>query len=109
VVVRVDRAAEPLRRERREDLVGVHVRRRAGAGLEDVDREVLVPAALGDLRGRLLHRAGQRLLQHAERGVDLGGGGLDARERLDVGPLDALPADREVLHARWVCARYFAS
>ena len=45
VVVRVRAVAG----ERRDDLVGVHVRRRARAGLEDVDRELVVVRALRDL------------------------------------------------------------
>ena len=35
----------------RDDLVGVHVRRGARAGLEDVDRELVVVRARGDLVG----------------------------------------------------------
>ena len=44
VVVRVD----VLARERRDHLVRVHVRRGARAGLEDVDRELVVELAAGD-------------------------------------------------------------
>ena len=44
MVVRVD----ALARERGDDLVGVHVRGRARAGLEDVDRELIVVLAGGD-------------------------------------------------------------
>ncbi len=73
VVVRVDRTAEALGGEGREDLVDVHVRRGAAAGLEDVDREVRVPAAVGHLGGRVLDRRGHVGRQHAEVGVDLGG------------------------------------
>ena len=57
VVVRMDRAflalradaeAEPLVRQVGDHLVGVHVGRRAGAGLIDVDREMGVVLAGGD-------------------------------------------------------------
>ncbi len=41
---------------------------------------------------------GHLRLQDAEVGVDLRGRRLDAGERLDVGPLERLAADREVLH-----------
>ena len=44
VVVRV----RVLARERRDDLVCVHVRRGARPGLEDVDRELVVELARGD-------------------------------------------------------------
>ena len=42
-----------------DDLVGVHVARRAGAGLIDVDRELVVELAVGDFAGG------------GEQGVDL--------------------------------------
>ena len=43
MVVGVHRPAQALGRQVGDHLVGVHVRRRARAGLEDVDREVVVP------------------------------------------------------------------
>ena len=49
VVVRVDAVA----RERGHDLVRVHVRARARAGLVDVDGELVVPVAASDLGGRV--------------------------------------------------------
>ena len=42
-------AAEQLVRAVGDDLVGVHVGRGAGAGLEDVDHELVVELAVGDL------------------------------------------------------------
>ena len=48
VVVRV----HALAGQRRDDLVRVHVRGGAGAGLEDVDRELVVELAGGDARRR---------------------------------------------------------
>ena len=63
VVVRV----RALAGEVRDDLVGVHVRRRARAGLEDVDRELVVvlaarrpaSAAARDALGEVARRAGR--------------------------------------------------
>ncbi|GMA22440.1 hypothetical protein GCM10025864_01990 [Luteimicrobium album] len=97
VVVRVDAAAQAAGGEGREDLVGVHVRRRAGAGLVDVDGEVAVVRT-----GR--HGVGGRddgvrdvLVEDAELGVGAGGGLLDAGERLDVRALEGRAGDGEVL------------
>ena len=63
VVVRV----RALAGQRRDDLVGVHVRGRAGAGLEDVDGELGVVAALGDLVRRA-RRSAARGRRRAARG-----------------------------------------
>lgn len=90
--------AEPLGGERGQDLVGVHVGRGAGPGLEDIDGEVLVPVPARDLLGGVLDRRGDVLVEHPQLGVHLRRGTLDARERLDVRPLDALAGDGEVLH-----------
>ena len=99
MVVRVHRPAKPLGGKGREDLVRVHVGGGTGARLEDVDREVLVPAAVRHLVGRLLHRLGDVLVEDPELGVDLRGGhGLDPGQCLDVGALQALAGDGEVLH-----------
>ena len=53
------------RRQRRDDLVGVHVARRARARLEDVDGEVRVPVAPGDLVGRGDDCLGDLAVEHA--------------------------------------------
>ena len=50
-------------RERREHLVHVHVRRGAGAGLVDVDRELVVVLAGDDLVGGGGDRVGDRLVE----------------------------------------------
>src|SRR5699024_1609774 len=50
VVVRVNLDARLLS-QGRDDLVGVHVRGGAGAGLEDVDRELGVELVIGDAQG----------------------------------------------------------
>ena len=81
-----------------DDLVGVHVRRGARAGLEDVDRELLVVLAGGDLRGGLLDARGAAFGEQAKFAVDGGGGALDARQPVDDGDRHCLPGDREVLY-----------
>ena len=71
--------------------------RRAGAGLVDVDRELAVVLARGDLVGGGGDRVGDVAVEHAELCVGQGGGLLDAREGHDLGALEASAGDREVL------------
>ena len=102
VVVRVDHLVaagglEGAGGELGDDLVGVHVRGRAGAGLEDVDREVAVVLAGGNLVGGVGNRLGELAVEHSQFCVGLGGGLLDPGEGLDVGALQGLAGDREVL------------
>ena len=66
--------------QRRDDLVGVHVRRRARAGLEHVDRELPVVPAGRDRVGGLRDPLGERAVEQPELGVDARGGALDAPE-----------------------------
>ena len=76
VIVRVHRrfaaalAAERLVGEARDDLVGVHVRLGAGAGLPDDERELVVVLALHHLGGRGGDRVGDPRLELAEVLVD---------------------------------------
>ena len=97
VVVGVHAATEALGGQSGDDLVGVHVARRARPGLEDVDGEVLVPVAAGDLVGGGDDGVGDVAVEHTQLGVDGRGRRLDAGKRLDVGPLERRTADREVL------------
>ena len=78
------------------DLVDIHVRRRAGAGLEDVDGELVVVPTHGDLASRGGDGRGAVGVKGAELGVDLGCCGLELRQCVDHAPGDRLPADREV-------------
>src|SRR5690606_42159794 len=64
VVVRVHRPAQDRAGDVGDDVVGVHVRRPSGAGLEHVDREVLVVLPGDDLLGRLGDRLCEVLLEH---------------------------------------------
>ena len=63
-----------------DDLVGVHVRGRARAGLEDVDRELVVVLAGRHRVGGGPDPLGQVGVEEPEIGVDPGGGALDAAE-----------------------------
>ena len=94
VVVRVDVVAG----EGGDDLVRVHVRARAGAGLEDVDRELVVELAGGDAVagcGDPLRLVG---VEQAELGVRARGGGLDPAEPAGHGDGNRLTGDGEVVH-----------
>src|SRR5262249_12689383 len=76
VVVRVHVVAG----ERSDHLVRVHVRRRARAGLEDVDRELVVELAVGDARSRVRDPLRLVRVEQSELRVDERRGGLDATE-----------------------------
>ena len=102
VVVRVDNLVAPgglegPRGELGDDLVGVHVRGRAGAGLEDVNREVAVVLAGRNLVGGVGNRLGELAVEHPQFCVRLGGGLLHPCQGFDVGALQRLAGDREVL------------
>ena len=94
--------AEPEELERTvgDDLVGVHVRRGAGAALDDVDDELVQQAALFDVLaglpdGVLLHRVDQAQIE-----VGQYCGVFDLRECRDEQWIrgDLRAGDREVLH-----------
>ena len=93
VVVRVDVVAG----ERRDHLVRVHVRRGARAGLEDVDRELVVELACGDAVGGGCDALGLVGVEQAQLGVHAGGSGLDPAEPAGDGGRDRPPGDGEVL------------
>ena len=97
VVVRVHLAAQGLCRQRGDDLVGVHIGAGAGAGLEDVDGEMLVVAALGDGAGAVLDGLRHVGLHQAQVEVGLGAGGLDQSQRPDEAAGESQPADGEVV------------
>jgi hypothetical protein len=105
VLVRVDdvvvatRVPHDLQRAVRDDLVGVHVRRRAGAALDDVDHELVGQRAAADLLARAGDRVEPFVVQQAEIVVGGCGGLLDRRERRHQvrAVRDGYPRDREVL------------
>jgi hypothetical protein len=97
LVVRVHRPSEALAGEVGDDLVHVHVGGRAGAGLEDVDGELVVPFAFGHLGRRVVDGVVDVLREHAQAVVHARRRPLDRGERADERPLDPEPGDREVV------------
>ena len=91
--------AEQLDRPVRQHLVDVHVGLRAGAGLPDIEREMLVELAGDRLVGRAHDRVGLPLREPPGRGVDQGRRLFD----IAIGVVDALwhavVADREMYEA----------
>ena len=105
VVVGVDRrlgahlAAQHLDGAVTDDLVGIHVRLGARAGLPDHQREMVVQLAVDDLVGRVDDRVADGGVELAQRHVGLGGGALDDAQGADDGQRLLLPADLEVAEA----------
>ena len=83
--------------ERGDHLVGVHVRGRSRAGLEGIDRELVVVLALGDLVAGTGDALGEVGVQQAQLGVHARGRGLDAPEPVDDLVVHRVARDREVL------------
>ena len=79
-----------------DDLVGVHISRGAGAGLEDVEDEMVVKLAVDDFLGGLDDGVFLVGFQQAEAGVDLGGGELYQAEGSDEGTGEPQVTDGEV-------------
>ena len=107
------RLVERVGRKARDHLVRVHVRRRARAGLEHVDREVVVELARRDLVGRRRDRVADRLRRPAGRRaarVHRAASRLDQRERADrARARSGSPEIGKFSTARWVCAPQCAS
>ena len=82
--------------ERGDHLVRIRVRRGTGAGLEDVDRELIVELARGDAvaGGCDAHRLVG--IEQSELSVHAGGSGLDPAEPARDGSRDRLSGDGEV-------------
>ena len=83
--------------ERGDHLVRVHVRGRARAGLEDVDRELVVELARGDPVAGGGDPLGLLGVEEAELGVRARGRRLDPSEPAGDGGRDRLAGDRKVL------------
>ena len=92
VVVRV----HVLAGEGGDDLVGVHVRARARAGLEDVDRELVVVLAARDRIAGDCNPLCFLGVEQPELGVRSGGGGLDPAQPARNGHRDRLAGNLEV-------------
>ena len=86
-----------LDRPVRDHLVDVHVRLGAGAGLPDVEREVVVELAGDDLVGRLADQVRVLVGELAEVAVHHGGGLLEHRHRPDHRVGHPVVGDREVV------------
>ena len=97
LVIGVDAPAQALRGQGRQDLVHVHIGRGARPGLENVDRELGVPAPFGYLEGSFGDGGGDIGRHHAEVGVFQGRRPFHQGEPAYERPLDALAGDREVL------------
>ena len=103
VVVRVHarvgaaRFAEDLGRAVGEHLVRVHVVRRTGAGLVDVDDELIAERAADDLVGGLDDRTRDIAFQTPERRIGFGRRLLDENRRDDQVGRRAQTADRKIL------------
>ena len=94
VVVRV----HALAGEVRDHLVRVHVRARPGAGLEDVDRELVVELARCDAIAGGGDALGHLGIEQPEIRVRAGGRGLDPAEPVRDRGGNRLTRDREVGH-----------
>ena len=92
-------AAKRLGRHVGDDLVGVHVRLRAGTGLPHHQRELVVEFAPGNPASSLCNGFGEFVVQQAERIVGPRRRPLDRAEGMDDLDRNALSADAEVLAA----------
>jgi len=99
VIVGVHLGTELLGREMRDNFVRVHVRARARACLEHVDREMAVVLTVGDLQCGFLHSHRHVAFQQAELRVGAGRRPLDQRQRRDELARHRQAADRKIFHS----------
>ena len=95
-VIGTERAAQPLGGAIGDDLVGVHVVRGAGAGLIDVDDEVIAQLTGENLVRRGDDRVGASSIETIERAIRFRGGALDEDRRFDQARRRNQSADGEV-------------
>ncbi len=88
--------AKELDRAVRDDLVGVHVRRRAAPGLEDIDDELVVERAVDDVLSRADDRSGDVLVEQSQLAVDQRRLLLDEADGTDEATRQAQIADGEI-------------
>src|SRR5581483_9739087 len=81
-----------------DHLVGVHVGRGAAAGLEYVDRKMIVELAIGDATGSGPNAFGGFFGKVPEIGVDLRGGAFDQAHGANERAWKTQPANREILY-----------
>ena len=94
--VRALTAGEDLVRAVGDDLVGVHVVRRAGAGLKDIDDELVAHLAVDHLLGGPCDRVGELCIELRQTLVGAGRRELDQRGRADELWMRAHAGDGEV-------------
>ena len=100
MVVRVhERLAQQLIGAVGNDLVDIHIRLRAAAGLPDGKREVAVERAVKDLVAGSLDGTGAAGVEHAELRIGARRRELHDRERADDLRRDLLGADAEIFKA----------
>src|SRR5215207_634068 len=101
MVVRMDACAS----QGGHHLVRVHIRRGAGASLEDVDRKLVVELACGNAVARGSDALREPWIEKPEVGVGPGGRGLDASEPVDDSRGNRLAGNRKICD----CFRRFAA
>ena len=84
--------------QRSDYLIRVHVRGRARAGLEDIDRKLIVELACGNAVAGLRDALGLLFFEQPQFGVRFGCRLLDESHRPQEAAWEALSGDREVEH-----------
>ena len=92
------RAAQQLSRAVGDDLVGVHVEADAGARLENIDYEFLVPSALLDFLRGFDDCVGGLLVDQAQLAIGQSSSFLHHRDGANERGMSAQSADGKVLH-----------
>ena len=98
VLVLAERAAQQLGGAVGDDLVAIHVEADAGARLEDVHYEFVIPLALLNFLSGRNDRVGRLFVNQSQLAVSFGGRLLHHRDRADERAVGAQPADGKVLH-----------
>ena len=95
-IFRADRFAGELAGAVRDHFVRVRVRARAGTGLENIEREMLVELPFHDFFRRLDDERAPVRIEQAEISVRLGGSPFDQPEGANERPGKSIAADREI-------------
>ena len=95
--------------ECRNDLIGVHVGRGAGAGLENVDRELVVVFASDNLFGSSDNGVPVSLVNYPQFTVRDGSGTFDLPQSCNVVVGEGTAANREVLYSTLCLRRAFGN
>ena len=95
-ITRADRFSRQLAATIRDHFVRVRVRARAGTGLENVEREMLVQFALHDFLRRLHDERAPMGIEQTEIGIRLRGGPFDQAQSANERPRKSIAADRKI-------------